>query len=221
MAKIIPNKPLLILLYGYPGAGKSYIARQLCNTVQAAHLQDDRIRTELFEKPSYSKQENHIISSLMGYMTSEFLNAGVSVVYDTNALRASQRLALRNMALKAHAEPVLIWLQIDQETAFGRASKRDKRKSDDKYSEALDRARFEQLSAGMQNPSGTEQYIVVSGKHNFTTQRSAILRRLAELKLISLDQNAASHVIKPGLVNLIPNPLAGRVDMTRRNINIR
>lgn len=221
MAKIIPHKPLLVMLYGYPGSGKSYVARQLCDTIQAAHIQDDRIRTELFENPSYSKQENHVVNSLMTYMTTEFLNAGVSVVFDTNALRASQRIGLRNLALKAKAESVLIWLQIDPDTALGRASKRDKRKADDRYSPAIDRGRFEQLSTGMQNPSGTEQYIVVSGKHNFTTQRSAILRRLQELKLINLDPNSAAQVIKPGLVNLIPNPMAGRVDLSRRNINIR
>ncbi len=220
MAKIIPHKPLLVLLYGYPGAGKTYVARQLCESIQAAHVQDDRIRSELFENPTHSKQESHVVSSLMTYMTTEFLSSGVSVVFDTNALRTSQRVAMRNLALKARADTVLIWLQIDPETAFARVSKRDKRKSDDRYSDSLDRSSFERLASGMQNPSGTEQYIVVSGKHTFATQRSAILRRLQELKLISLDPNSAAQVIKPGLVNLVPNPMAGRVDLSRRNINI-
>src|SRR5207248_454188 len=61
MAKITPTHPMLLLLYGYPGAGKTYFARQLCERIQTAHLQGDRIRGELLERPRYDKQENEII----------------------------------------------------------------------------------------------------------------------------------------------------------------
>lgn len=220
MAKILPAKPLLILLYGYPGSGKTFFARQLCEQVVAAHVQDDRMRAELFENPAYSKDENHIVSSLMDYMAGEFLNAGVSVVYDTNAMRASKRRTLRNMAAKAGAETILVWLQIDVETAYGRVSRRDRRKTDDKYAQPLDRTSFDALGAGMQNPETTERYLVVSGKHVFNTQKSAFLRHLLDRKLINLEPGA-NQIGKPGLVNLIPNPSAGRVDMSRRNIIIR
>jgi len=220
MAKIVPTKPLLVLLYGFPGSGKTFFARQLCEQIVAVHVHGDRMRTELFENPSYSKQENHVVSSLMNYMTGEFLNAGVSVVYDTNALRTSQRRALRNMAAKAGVETVLVWLQIDPESAFGRVSRRDRRKIDDRHAQQLDRTAFDAMSAGMQNPEATEHYQVISGKHVFGTQKSAILRHLLDRKLITLDAGA-HQISKPGLINLIPNPSAGRVDLSRRNISIR
>ena len=208
------------MLYGFPGAGKTFFARQICDQIVATHVQSDRIRAELFETPSYNKDENHIVMSLTNYMTGEFLNAGVSVVYDVNAMRASQRRALRNMAIKAGAEVVMVWLQIDTETAFARAAKRDRRKQDDRYSQVMDRPTFDQLAAGMQNPETTERYLVISGKHVFTTQKSAFLRHLQERKLIDLDTNS-NQISKPGLVNLVPNLRAGRVDLSRRNITIR
>ncbi|HET7320537.1 MAG TPA: AAA family ATPase, partial [Candidatus Saccharimonadales bacterium] len=77
MAKVVPTKPLLLLLYGFPGAGKTYFARQFCEHVQAAHIQADRIRSELFERPRYDKEENQVIAQLMDYMAGEFLNAGI------------------------------------------------------------------------------------------------------------------------------------------------
>lgn len=220
MAKIVPVKPLLIQLYGFPGSGKTYFARQLCEHIQAAHIQGDRIRYELFENPRYDKQENDVITQLMDYMASEFLSAGVSVVYDTNAMRQTQRHALREMARKAHAQPLLIWLQIDADSSYSRTTQRDRRRSDDKYAAPMDRSTFDNLTSRMQNPQPIEDYVVISGKHVFKTQYSAVMKKLHELNLISSDI-VSSQVAKPGMVNLIPNPSAGRVDMTRRNIMIR
>lgn len=219
-SKLFLTKPTLVLLYGYPGAGKTYFARQLCDDLQAAHVQGDRIRYELFEEPRYDRQENEIVDHLMQYMAEEFLNAGISVLYDVNAARLSQRRTLRDMARKVKAQHALIWFQVDVETAFMRVVKRDHRKADDKYSMPLDRTTFESLAGQMQNPANTEDFIVVSGKHTYHTQRSAVLKRLFDMGLVSPD-TASSKLVKPGLVNLIPNPAAGRVDLSRRNIIIR
>lgn len=218
MAKIYPAKPFLLLFYGFPGAGKTYFARQFCENVQAAHLQADRIRGELFEEPRYDKQENDVVMQLMDYMSEEFLSAGLSVAYDVNAMRASQRHALRQLAYKCHAQPLLIWFQMDPETAHFRSTKRDRRRADDKYAAQWDRATFENILKHMQNPAVAEDYVVVSGKHLFNMQQSVIVSKLRSLGVLHSD-DATQHVIKPGLVNLIPNQ--GRVDMARRNISIR
>jgi predicted kinase len=217
--KLMPNKPLLILLYGFPGSGKTYFSRQLSEHLHVAHVQDGRIRTELFEQPRFDREENQVISHLMDYMTGEFLSAGMSVIYDTNAMRISQRRELRELARKTRTQPILVWFQIDPDSAFARANKRDRRKIEDKYNMQVDRQMFDRLSAGMQNPHN-EDYIVISGKHTFATQLSAFMKRLRELGLITTNE-INPKLVKPGLVNLIPNPAAGRVDMSRRNIVIR
>lgn len=218
--KITLTKPTFIMLYGFPGAGKTHFARQFCESVNAAHIQGDRIRYELFEEPRYDRQENEIVNHLMLYMTEEFLRAGISVVYDINIGRLSERRALRDMARKFKSHPVLIWFQIDSDTAFQRVAKIDRRKADDKYSFAMDHESFKKVASTMQNPNQTEDYIVISGKHNFQTQRSAVLKKFYDMGLINADTTTNS-MVKPGLVNLIPNPGAGRVDPTRRNIVIR
>jgi len=221
MTKIVPTSPLLVMLYGYPGSGKSYVARQLSNHLQSAHVQGDRIRYELFETPRYDKQENAVVTQLMDYMTQEFLMSGISVIYDTNALRAAQRHSLREVARKAHAKPVVVWLQIDAESAFNRAQMRDRRKVDDKYSYNMDKSTFDNVSGHMQNPTSAEDYVVISGKHVFNTQLSAIMKKLNDMQVINVDE-MSSGVAMPELVNRIPNLNAGRVDLgRRRNILIR
>ena len=219
-SKLSLTKPTFIMLYGFPGSGKTYFARQLCEQLNAAHVQGNRIRYELFDEPRFDRQENEIVSHLLNYMTEEFLNAGISVVYDMNASRVSERRALRDMARKAKVHPVLIWFQIDTESAFTRVAKRDRRKTDDKYTSPLDRTTFDAAINHMQNPTATEDYIVISGKHTFHTQRSAVFKKFYDIGLLSSDSSKA-NIVKPGLVNLVPTPNMGRVDNTRRNIIIR
>jgi predicted kinase len=219
-AKILPTKPFLLLFYGFPGSGKTYFARQFCDQVQAAHIQTDRIRLELFNEPRYDKQENDVVMQITNYMTEEFLSAGLSVAYDANAMRAKQRVELRNLAHRCHAKPLLVWFQMDPDTAFARNVKRDRRRADDKYAAQWDRTTFESVIAHMQNPTNAEDYVVVSGKHLFNMQQSAVVGKLREAGVLSQD-DASSQMIKPGLVNLIPNAHQGRVDLTRRNISIR
>jgi predicted kinase len=218
MPKIVLAKPTIICLYGYPGSGKSYLARNLAEELQLAHVSSDRIRSELFQAPRYDAQENAIITHLMDYMSEEFLSSGVSIVYDTNALRVAHRRRLRELAKKHRADYLLIWLQIDLDTAFTRTQERDRRTADDKYSEPQTKNTFDSQVSGMQNPEG-EEYLVISGKHAFITQKNSVLNRLYQMGLIGSDA-VQHHVAKPELVNLIPNPQGGRVDLSRRNISI-
>lgn len=219
MAKLNFTKPVLILLYGYPGSGKTYFSRQLVDEVNIAHLQADRIRSEMFENPKYDKQEDGVVYRTMNYLTEELLGAGLSVVYDTNALRTSQRRILKEIAMKAKALEIVVWFQIDVESAFTRVATRDRRQSDSKYSMPLDRTTYDYILQYMQNPSSGEDYIVVSGKQYFKTQFATLSKRLRDLNAIE-QSDANNPIIKPGLVNLIPNASL-RSTINRRNIFIR
>lgn len=208
------------MVYGYPGSGKTFFARQLCQIIKAAHVHGDRIRQELFEEPQFDKQENEVIDHLMQYMAEEFLKAQVPIVFDANAMRLSTRRKLREMARKAKADTLLVWLQIDPQSAFERVAQRDRRKSDDKYAMKLDHADFQAYISKMQNPEIVENYVVISGKHTFNTQQNMVAKKMYDTGLLRAE-NATSGMTKPGMVNLVPSPMAGRVDPSRRNITIR
>lgn len=216
MSKMTLTKPILIMMYGFPGAGKTHFARQMCKNIQAAHISSDRIRGGLFEKPRYDKEENQVVEHLMLYMAEEFLAAGISVIYDTSLTTYSSRRKLRDLAKKAHAGHMLVWFQIDHDTAFARVMARDRRKIDDKYARGFDRTSFDAHITAMQNPRAEENFIVLSGKHSFSMQRSTLVRHLYSLNLVNAASTSA-NVIKPGMVNLIPD----RGDIARRNIRIR
>lgn len=202
MDKIFPNKPVLLVLYGFPGSGKTYFSRQFCLGVHAAHLEEDKIRKELFENPRYTKQENLVVNRLMSYMVSEFLKAGLSVVYDANTMRASQRKRLKELAKENKAESMLLWLQVDADTAYIRNAKRDRRTLDDRFAAGYDVNGFKQVASMMQHPTEAEQCVVVSGKHTFNSQISSVMRKLADMRVVSAE-SASKNIIKPELTNLV------------------
>lgn len=217
MSKLVLKKPILIMLYGFPGSGKTYFARKLSETINLAYISNDRIRGELFEKPRYDKAEDTIVQHLMEYMAEEFLSSGVSVIMDMNAAMATQRKTLRELARKKRAKSLLVWFQIDADSAYARIAHRDKRRSDYKFSRSFDRTSFDAYISNTQHPADNEEYVVLSGKHSWPMQQSSILRKLFDMNLLTAE-DVSKHVVKPGLINLVPS---GRVDMSRRNINIR
>ena len=219
MAKIEPDKAVLFIPYGYPGSGRTHFANLFSDSVNAAHLSDDRLRQELFDKPTFDKQEDEVIGRLVEYLAEEFLKSGISVIYDTDLPRTGQRRQLKAIAKEHNAACLILWFQIDIESSFLRLSKRDRRKTEERSAKPYDRSQFDDYIKTMQNPRD-EEYLVLSGKHTFNTQKSAVVKKLYEMGLISAD-SASSQVIKPGLVNLVPQLRAGRVDESRRNIVIR
>lgn len=218
-------QPTIIYFLGMPGSGKTYVSRQLSELLGAAHISSDRLRYELFAEPRFDKGEHMVITRLMDYMTEEFLGIGRSVIYDISVSRQQDRRELRELARKYNAKELLVWIQTDVESGWNRAKARDKRKADDKYSLPLDRSVFDQYVRLMQNPQH-EQYVVLSGKHVFDTQKAAILRRLTEMSVLDVGSFVNSRA-KPELVNLVSRAHAqvqaqqGRVDPTRRNIPLR
>jgi len=220
--KLETSKPLLLLLYGFPGSGKTHFARNLVENLRSAHVHGDRIRAELFEEPQYDRQENGIITQLMQYMTEEFLSAGVSVIYDYTTIRKSQRAALREMARKKGANTLTVWFQMDEDSAFIRTNNRDRRRGDDKYAVEYTQEMFKKYVNHMQHPEMRDEYVVVSGKHTYPSQQTSFFKKLIEEGYI-VSGDGQSKVAKPGMINLIPRNLqhTDRTQIRRRNINIR
>ena len=217
MSRLTLNKPVILYLYGYPGSGKTTFASELVQHINAVHLYADQIRHDLFEKPRYDASEDQIIDHLMQYMSEQFIKSGISVIYDTDLFLKKDRKHVKQLAADMNIKSILLWLQIDIDSAFARVSNRDRRKSKDQYSIPLDNQKFEHITATMQNPEHDEDYLVLSGKHSFPMQKSSIMKRLFDMNLLPSDTMAA-NIVKPGMINLIPT--AGRVDYTRRNISI-
>ena len=214
-------KQVLITLYGLPGSGKSFFSRQAGEMLGIPVISSDRIRYELFEKPTYSKDEQQVVLNIMNVMLEDYLKVGMSVIYDVSLSRQSDRKALREFTKKQNVSTMLLWIQADAETCFIRAKTRDRRKADDRYSTEMTRELMATIESQMQAPSN-EDAVVVSGKHLFESQKNVFIRKLLEMQILATEQVTGTGVAKPELVNRVSaaQMQAGRVDQNRRNLVI-
>ena len=76
------TKPQLYLLVGYPGAGKTTVARIIAETTDAVHLWADRERLKMFGTPRHSAAENTRLYAYLNKLTEQLLGEGKSVIFD-------------------------------------------------------------------------------------------------------------------------------------------
>lgn len=113
--------PTLYLMLGYPGAGKTTAAEHIARVTGAVQLSSDKIRLELFPKPTFSPQEHAALYAAIDRRTKELLQAGTSVIYDANLNRYVHRKEKYDICRETGARPVLIWRQTPRNIAKTRA----------------------------------------------------------------------------------------------------
>lgn len=115
------QKPTLYIFVGYPGAGKTSVARIIHKKTGAVHIWADHERRDFFGRPTYSPEENLELYQRLNDQTARLLRDGQSVLFDTNFNFCVDRQKLRRIADDNHAATVLIWVDTPLEIARKRA----------------------------------------------------------------------------------------------------
>jgi predicted kinase len=215
--KIKPVKPSVIMLYGYPGSGKTTFAKHLSQEIKYAHLDASRLIKEALQttKTLDSKE----IALMMTYLANEFIKAGVGVIFDLDLPKESDRQRIKQFAKKNKLKCTLVWIQVDPQTAELRSTAKNAVKTDGELAKNYTKQSFQIFSGKMQNPRD-DDITVISGKHHFRAQKAAIIKKLLQKGVIRSEE-ISSHMVKPELMSLVPKPtLSGRSLPERRNISI-
>ena len=101
-------QPVMVLLSGLPGTGKSYFARQMASRCPIVILESDAIRKELFPKPTYETAEHARTFSALHRITEELLRQNISVLIDATNLIERNRKVLYNIAEGCRAKLILV-----------------------------------------------------------------------------------------------------------------
>lgn len=168
------HKPTLFLMLGYPGAGKTTIARIIHDLTGATHIWEDKVRLEKFPHlalieqgdSSFPQEQNDKLHSYLNSETSSLLAQGHSVIYDTSFNRREDRERMYHIAEINHAAAKLIWVRTDKEIARLRATKNTATQETRVLASVLgdmNEATFERLSNKLESPLADEHPIIIDG----------------------------------------------------------
>jgi len=100
--------PVLILMSGLPGSGKSYISEQVCPQLPCVIIESDRVRKVLFPEPTYAAEESAIVHRTCQVLMRRLLKRGVRVIFDATNLVEFQRELLYGLAERCGAQLLIV-----------------------------------------------------------------------------------------------------------------
>jgi predicted kinase len=163
------SQPTLYLLVGYPGAGKTTVARLIHEVTGAKHIWADQERQAMFGQPNLDEQQIQQFYDQLNRETEQLLADGESVVFDTNFNFRKDRDYLRSLAAKHDARTVLIWLITPVEIARLRAVEDSYGKSTRVWGN-MSVNDFEHLSNRLEAPQPDEHAVEINGADVDKTQ---------------------------------------------------
>lgn len=178
------TKPYLFLMMGMPGSGKSFVAEWLSPKLHAVHLRSDDMRLamfgeprlELHRNPAYRKQ----LYGAMDYAARQPLAAGHSVIYDANLNWRRSRARLRRMAEQYNATAVIIFLEMDTETAHQRVIERANHGGHPNFELSY----VERMANNIEPPTADEPTITLDGKATDSEQQASFTKQLKSLNTL-------------------------------------
>jgi predicted kinase len=158
------NKPTLYLFMGYPGAGKTTIARIIREATDGVHLWADFERHVMFDEVQHTPEESRILYDHLNRVADELLEQGKCVIYDTNFNFRKDRDRMRQIAAKHGADVVVVWVTTPRDVAQHRATQ-ESENQDTRIWGNMAQPDFNRLSDNLQAPDEDEHAVQLDGAH--------------------------------------------------------
>ena len=158
-----PSGPAaLVVLMGYPGAGKSHCARLLATRLGAAHVASDQLRSRLFIAPTYADDENATIFKCVDALVDSLLREDHRVIVDATNLVARYREASVGAARRAGVPIIFVRVVADEAAIRERLAQRRTARASDDHSDADERV-YERMSGRPFEPPAEGHLELVNG----------------------------------------------------------
>jgi hypothetical protein len=107
--------PVIIIVSGLPGTGKSYFSRKLAGQLPSVIVESDALRKKLFPVPAYSAEESQRLFAACYRLIEELLSCSISVILDATNLVEYHREFLYRIAERLKVKLIIVWVQAPKE----------------------------------------------------------------------------------------------------------
>lgn len=118
------SNPVMVVLVGLPGSGKSYFGNRLRERISIARVETDWIRKFIFRTPVYNAKENNILFKTCHMLLERLLTQGVDVLFDATNLVEANRERLYNISYKTDSRLILVKMEAPSDLIFQRLEQR-------------------------------------------------------------------------------------------------
>ena len=129
-------EPVLIVVSGLPGTGKSYFCKNLAERLPFLILESDALRKVLFSLPTYTAQESSRLFQAIHRLIEGLLKRGISLILDATNLSERYRERLYNIADHLNARLILVRVEAPPDLVRERLQARDENKNPEDNSDA-------------------------------------------------------------------------------------
>lgn len=156
------SAPVLYLMVGYPGSGKTTVSKYIHELTGAVHLWADHERNKLFASPTHDHDENIELYKTLNQRAKALLQTGKSVIFDTNFNFYKDRKRLRHLAATEGASTAVVWVTTPKNLARERAVEHS-HDQETRIWGNMPLERFERIAGNMQPPTEAEHAIRLDG----------------------------------------------------------
>ncbi|MFZ1812455.1 MAG: AAA family ATPase [Candidatus Saccharimonadales bacterium] len=193
MKSLTLARPIVIMVVGIPGSGKSFFARQFSDLFDAPIVSFDEIRHVLFSDPQFSRDEETLIAMVMRLQMKQLFRTQKTFLIDGGLNTRMARMAIEKLAKQYDYGTVTVWVQTDEDTSGYRSTRRHANRPGDKLNTSMSDSVFTNQAKRINPPEGKEMHVVISGKHTFATQAKMVLRRI----IVPRDLTATHTTARP------------------------
>jgi predicted kinase len=166
--------PILMMLSGLPGAGKSYLARRLAEILPFVIIESDRVRKLLFPQAEYTGEESYWVHRTCHALMAKLLRRGVRVIYDATNLEERHRELVYRLADREGVKLIIVKTVAPEEVASERLHRRHDEDRDHHDISDADGKVYKRM-ARREDPIG-RNYVVVDTSKDLNPAITKLLR---------------------------------------------
>ncbi len=117
-------EPVLVVVSGLPGSGKSYFCSKLAERLPFLILESDALRKTLFPAPRYSAWESSQLFRAIHLLVEHLLKRGIPIILDATNLSERSREYLYSIADRLDIKLVLVRVEAPPEVVRERLEAR-------------------------------------------------------------------------------------------------